>query len=134
MSDLPPGTLTVDIPLSEEERKALETLAKAGDKGPNEIVIDAVKRRLACEKHATAFKEKTVNTVDVTLKLPKSFVEFMQAARTFSRTESTVEEICARELTRMIVELLQNQHLDEVLLEFDPKRLSATYALDQIDC
>jgi hypothetical protein len=137
--DLPPGTLTVDIPLSEEERKALETLAKTGEKGPNEIVVDAVKRFLEEKGYrgaAQAFEKKlkTLETVDVTLKIPKPLFDFLTAVVSFTKLDTTVEKTLCTITEQGIIEVMRGDNPDVIFNGFEGKQLIKAYKLDEIDC
>lgn len=74
-------------------------------------------------------------TVEVTLKLPKPFFEFLQAVKKFSRDQVPVEELCTRYLMDNIIGMLKGNNIGEVFDSLDREHLIAAYGLDKIhDC
>jgi hypothetical protein len=73
-------------------------------------------------------------TVDVTLKIPKSLFDFLTAAVSFGKLDTTVEKILCSVTKHNIIDVLKGQRLEETLDGFEGKQLIKAYKLDEIDC
>lgn len=85
---------------------------------------------------AAAFEEKlkTLETVDVTLKIPKPLYDFLSAVVSFTKRDTTAEQILVNVAEDNIINVLEGARIEEVLGGFEGKQLIKAYKLDEIDC
>jgi len=83
---------------------------------------------------AKAFEEEILQTVEITLKMPKPLFEFLKAVKEFTKTEETVEEICCQQIVASTIDLLNSNSIDEIFSSFKGRELIKAYKLNKVDC
>ena len=75
-------------------------------------------------------KENQVETVEVTLKLPRQLVEFFKALSVFTKSELSFEKWLVESIISDVKARVENWDPD--LLNVDAKTLEKAYQLDEI--
>ena len=71
-------------------------------------------------------------TVEVTVKIPKAIMDFLEAAKQFSKVASTVEEWCYQQIVFGMRDMLKGNSVDEIFPALSGDRLVIAYGLDKV--
>ena len=75
---------------------------------------------------------KEVETVEVTLKIPKPLKEFLEAAHRFSKVKFNFEDWCYKLLIFGIRDSLEGESIDSLFPELAGPLLVEAYGLDKV--